>query len=58
MPEPRVILLVEDERPIREGLRDRLEREGYSVLTAETVREAEALLDQPDLVSSALPLHK
>ncbi len=45
------ILIVEDERPIREGLCDRLQREGFRVLTAETVAEGEeSLTEQPDLV--------
>jgi DNA-binding response OmpR family regulator len=45
------ILLVEDEAPIREGLRERLEREGYRVLGAATRREAlELLASAPDLV--------
>jgi len=45
------ILVVEDERPIREGLRDHFQREGWEVSCAETVCEAErCLYEQPDLV--------
>jgi len=45
------ILLVEDEKPIREGLKDRLEREGFRVTDAETLAEAlRALEGSPDLV--------
>jgi DNA-binding response OmpR family regulator len=48
---PQTILLVEDEAPIREGLQERLEREGYRVLPAATRREAlELLASAPDLV--------
>lgn len=45
------ILIVEDEAPIREGLRGKLESEGYRVATAETVAEGIAALEgAPDLV--------
>jgi len=45
------ILLVEDEKPIREGLKDRLEREGFRVTDAETLADAlRALEGSPDLV--------
>ena len=45
------ILLVEDEAPIRTGLRDRLEREGYRVVTAANRAQGIAGLDHaPDLV--------
>jgi len=45
------LLLVEDETPIREGLRDRLEREGFRVADAATLAEAMKALDgNPDLV--------
>jgi len=45
------LLLVEDEKPIREGLKDRLEREGYRVVDAGTLAEALQALDgSPDLV--------
>jgi DNA-binding response OmpR family regulator len=48
---PATILLVEDEAPIREGLRERLEREGYRVTGAGTRAEAlAALAGAPDLV--------
>lgn len=45
------ILIVEDEAPIREGLKGRLEQEGYRVVAVET-REAglRALEGAPDLV--------
>ncbi len=45
------ILLVEDERPIREGLQHKLESEGYRVVSVETVAEGLAQLEgAPDLV--------
>jgi DNA-binding response OmpR family regulator len=45
------LLLVEDEKPIREGLKDRLEREGFRVADAQTLAEAlRALEGNPDLV--------
>jgi DNA-binding response OmpR family regulator len=45
------LLLVEDEKPIREGLKDRLEREGFRVTDAATLAEAMRALDgSPDLV--------
>jgi len=45
------ILLVEDENPIREGLKDRLEREGFRVTDAATLAGALRALDGgPDLV--------
>ncbi|MEM8885667.1 MAG: response regulator transcription factor [Planctomycetota bacterium] len=45
------ILIVEDERPIREGLLDRLGREGYRVSGAGTLAEGlERLTMNPDLV--------
>jgi DNA-binding response OmpR family regulator len=45
------ILVVEDEAPIREGLVDRLEREGYRVVAAATRAEGLAALQgAPDLV--------
>ena len=45
------ILLVEDEAPIREGLRQCLEQAGYRVVTAETRDEGvAALAGAPDLV--------
>jgi len=48
----RTVLVVEDERDIRELLRRYLERAGYSVLTAGTGAEALHLVDEvrPDLV--------
>ncbi len=50
MPEEK-ILLVEDEAPIRDGLKEKLESEGYRVATAETVADAIRALDgAPDLV--------
>jgi DNA-binding response OmpR family regulator len=48
---PAKILVVEDEAPIREGLKDRLEREGYRVVVAEDRAKGLAALDDaPDLV--------
>ncbi len=45
------LLLVEDEKPIREGLKDRLEREGFRVTDAATLADAMRALDgSPDLV--------
>lgn len=45
------ILIVEDEAPIREGLRDRLEQEGYRVVAVETRDEGIAALEgAPDLL--------
>jgi len=45
------ILIVEDEAPIREGLKGRLEQEGYRVVAVETRREGlRALEGAPDLV--------
>ena len=48
---PRKILLVEDEAPIRIGLTERLEAEGYRVVAVEGVKSALAALDgHPDLI--------
>jgi len=45
------ILIVEDEAPIREGLKTRLEDEGYRVTAVETVADGIAALEGgPDLV--------
>jgi DNA-binding response OmpR family regulator len=45
------LLLVEDEKPIRDGLKDRLEREGFRVTDAATLADAMRALDgSPDLV--------
>jgi DNA-binding response OmpR family regulator len=45
------ILIVEDERPIREGLRDQLEGEGYRVTSVDSVAGGIAALEGvPDLV--------
>ncbi len=45
------ILLVEDEKGVREPLATLLAREGYEVLKAETVKEAETQISEsPDLV--------
>ena len=45
------ILIVEDEAPIREGLKERLEQEGYRVVAVETREEGlRALEGAPDLV--------
>ena len=38
------ILLVEDDLYLRQGVKELLEREGYAVGTAASVREARALL--------------
>lgn len=47
-----VVLVVEDDAAMREGLRDNLEVEGYQVLTASTVRRGKelALQERPDLI--------
>jgi DNA-binding response OmpR family regulator len=48
---PRKILLVEDEAPIRLGLTERLEAEGYRVIAVEGVKTAlAALAGHPDLI--------
>jgi CheY-like chemotaxis protein len=46
------ILIVEDETPIREALRDKLTQEGYAVTEARNGAEglASALKDHPDLI--------
>lgn len=48
----RTILLVEDEKPLRESIRDILKFEGYTVLEAENGRDAVdlALHEAPDLI--------
>jgi two-component system response regulator HydG len=52
------ILVVDDEAAMREVLQARLEKWGFSVLLAETGRQAEALADQerPDIVISDVVL--
>ena len=48
---PAKILLVEDEAPIREGLQESLEREGFRVVAAATKQEGlDALDGAPDLL--------
>jgi DNA-binding response OmpR family regulator len=48
------VLVVEDDRPVREGLCFALERRGYSVAQAANVRQAKRLTesDPPDVVIS------
>jgi len=57
---PRSVLVIDDEAPIREGLRMLLEEWGYQVISAATMREAElavrALEMSPDLILSDLHL--
>lgn len=52
------ILLVEDDRNLNRGISFKLEKEGYEVSSAFSVREAEALFDviKPDLVISDVHL--
>ena len=46
MPDPRCVLLVDDEARILSALRRVLRREGYEILTAESANEALRLLDE------------
>jgi response regulator RpfG family c-di-GMP phosphodiesterase len=46
LPDPPAVLVVDDEARILSALRRSLRREGYEILTAETVEEALRVLDE------------
>ena len=52
MTDKKIILIVEDERPLREALRDKLTREGFSTLEAKNGEEGldVALREHPELI--------
>lgn len=49
---PKKILIIEDERPLREALRDKLQKEGFDTLEAADGREGLelALKEEPNLI--------
>jgi len=49
MPEPRCVLLVDDEARILSALRRALRREGYEIVSAETVAEALCILAEREV---------
>ncbi|MBT3412711.1 MAG: response regulator [Candidatus Jacksonbacteria bacterium] len=45
----RIILVIEDEKPLMNAIKTKFENEGYSVLTARTVEQSKLYLEDPDI---------